>query len=58
MVVQNIVQNQQVKFIMFHKIEHIRLLYKNGQEHRFLTGLVVAGRDFVKLYALYTNQVF
>ena len=51
------VDNQQAKSVSLMKLESHRTLYREGVEAKYLWNLVVAGRNFIEVFAVFQHQI-
>lgn len=52
-----LVDNEQAKSVTFMKLDTHTTLYREGTENRYLVNLVIAGRNFIELYAIFQNEI-
>lgn len=51
-----LIDNEQTKSVHLMKLDSHRTLYRDGAECKYLTNLVIAGRNFLSLYAIFQNE--
>ena len=55
LVLTTFLPSQQIKHIAFIRLEAAKVMINDGMEYRFITGLVAATINTLKIYAIYEN---
>ena len=52
-----VVDNKQANSVSFMKLDSHKTLYREGVEAKYLTNLVIWGRNFIEVFAVFQKQI-
>ena len=52
-----VLDNQQTRSVTFMKLDTHKTLYREGMEAKYLTNLILAGRNFIEVFAVFQRQI-
>ena len=55
--IHKVLNNQQAKEVNFMKLESHKTLYRSGVEAKYLVNLVVSGRNYIEVFAVFQKYI-
>ena len=52
-----VLDNQQAQSVTFMKLDSHKTLYREGVEAKYMTNLVIAGRNYIEVFAVFQKQI-